>query len=66
MVYRLYLVLDIWVSGDPVIGGIDVLLVIVDSILYGTIFARSKNIDVAWFTYCLANLSAFGFVLLLY
>lgn len=54
-----------WASGDPVIVCIDVLLVILDSLLYGTIFARSKNIYVVWFTHCLANLTAFGFVLLL-
>lgn len=54
-----------WASGDPVIVGIDVLLVILDSILYGAIFARSKNIYVVWFTHCLANLTAFWFVGLL-
>lgn len=54
-----------WASGDPVIVGIDVLLVILDSILYGAIFARSKSIYVVWFTHCLANLTAFWFVGLL-
>jgi membrane protease YdiL (CAAX protease family) len=54
-----------WASGEPVIVGIDVLLVILDSIFYGIIFARSKNIYVVWLTHCLANLFAFGFVLLL-
>lgn len=54
-----------WASGDTVIVFIDVLLVIVDSILYGAIFARSKNFFVVWFAHSLANLSAFGFVLLL-
>jgi membrane protease YdiL (CAAX protease family) len=54
-----------WASGDPVIVFIDVLLVILDSIFYGIVFARSKNIYVVWVTHCLANLFAFGFVLLL-
>ncbi len=54
-----------WANGDPVIVLIDVLLVIVDSIIYGIIFSRSKNIIVVWFTHFLANLFALGFVLLL-
>jgi membrane protease YdiL (CAAX protease family) len=52
-----------WASGDPVIVLIDVLLVIVDSTFYGIIFARSKNIYVAWFTHLFANLFALGLVL---
>jgi membrane protease YdiL (CAAX protease family) len=54
-----------WAKGDPVIVMVDVLLVIVDSILYGIIFARSKNIYVAWIAHFLADLFGLGFVLLL-
>jgi len=53
-----------WAKGDPVLVMVDVLLVIVDSILYGIIFARSKNIFVTWIAHFLANLFAIGFVLL--
>ncbi len=52
-----------WASGDPLIVALDVLLVVVDSVFYGLIFARSKNIYVAWLAHCLANLFAVGFVL---
>ena len=54
-----------WAKGDPVIVMIDVLLVIADSVLYGIIFARSKNVYVAWIAHFLADLFALGFVLLL-
>ena len=53
------------VQGLPVLVMVDVLLVIVYSILYGIIFARSKNIFVTWIAHFLANLFAIGFVLLL-
>jgi membrane protease YdiL (CAAX protease family) len=54
-----------WARGDPVIVMIDVLLVIVDSVFYGIIFARSKNVYVSWVAHFLANLFALGFVLVL-
>jgi len=54
-----------WAKGVPVIVMIDVLLVIVDSVLYGIIFARSKNVYAAWIAHFLADLFALGFVLLL-
>jgi len=54
-----------WAKGDPVIVMIDVMLVIVDSIFYGIIFARSKNVFVAWITHFLANLVAMSLYLLL-
>jgi uncharacterized protein len=53
-----------WANGDPGIILIDVLLVILDSIIYGLIFSRSKNIYVVWFTHFMANLCAFIFLLL--
>jgi membrane protease YdiL (CAAX protease family) len=54
-----------WATGNPVIVMIDILLVIVDSVFYGVIFARSKNILIAWIAHFLANLFAMGFYLLL-
>lgn len=52
-----------WAKGDPTLVMVDVLLVIIDSIIYGIIFARSKNIFVVWIAHFLANLFAIGFVL---
>lgn len=54
-----------WAKGDPVIVMIDVILVIVDSVFYGIIFARSKNVFVTWITHFLANLVALSLYLLL-
>jgi membrane protease YdiL (CAAX protease family) len=54
-----------WVRGDPVIVLIDVLLVILDSVFYGVIFARSRNVYVSWIAHFLADLFAIGFILLL-
>ena len=53
-----------WANGDPIIVLIDILLVFVDSVFYGIIFARSKNIFVAWIAHFLANLFGIGFYLL--
>ena len=54
-----------WASGNPLIVLLDVLLVIVDSIFYGVLFARSKNVFVSWIAYLLADLFAIGFFLVL-
>jgi membrane protease YdiL (CAAX protease family) len=54
-----------WTRGDPVIVLIDILLVILDSVFYGVIFARSKNVYVSWIAHFLADLFALGFVLLI-
>ena len=51
-----------WASGNPVIVSIDILLIIFDSILYGVIFARSKNVFVAWLAHFFADLFALGFI----
>ena len=45
-----------WATGNPLIVGLDILLVSVDSVLYGIIFARSKNVYVSWIAHFLANL----------
>ena len=52
-----------WTRGAPAIVVMDVLLVIVDSVFYGVIFARSKNVYVSWIAHCLADLFAIGFIL---
>ena len=54
-----------WAQGDPMIVAIDILLVIVDSIFYGIIFKRSKNVYISWIAHFLANLFAVNFFLLL-
>jgi membrane protease YdiL (CAAX protease family) len=54
-----------WTPGDPLIVMVDVLLVIIDSVFYGVIFARSRNVYASWIAHFLANFFAMGFVLLL-
>jgi membrane protease YdiL (CAAX protease family) len=54
-----------WTTGDPIIVLLDVLLVILDSVFYGIIFTRSKNVYVSWTAHFLADLFALGFILLL-
>jgi len=54
-----------WAPGDPVIVTIDILLVILDSVFYGIIFARSKNVFVSWIAHFLADLFAISFFLFL-
>jgi len=54
-----------WAAGAPLILLVDVLLVIVDSVFYGIIFARTRNVFVSWIAHCLADLFALGLVLLL-
>ena len=54
-----------WAQGDPMIVAIDILLVIVDSIFYGIVFERSKNVYISWIAHFLANFLAINFFLLL-
>ena len=54
-----------WAQGNSVIVTIDILLVILDSVFYGIIFARSKNVFVSWIAHFLANLFAISFFLIL-
>jgi uncharacterized protein len=54
-----------WTRSAPAIVVMDVLLVILDSLFYGFIFARSKNVYVSWIAHFLADLFALGFVLLI-
>jgi uncharacterized protein len=48
--------------GNPVIVLVDILLVILDSVIYGIIFNRSKNIFVVWFAHFLADWFALTFI----
>lgn len=54
-----------WAAGDPVIVATDIGLIIVDSVIYGIIFARTHNVFVAWIAHLLANLFALGLMLTL-
>ena len=47
-----------WAQGDPVVAIVDVALVVLDSIIYGIIFSRRKNLYVAWFTHFLSDVVA--------
>lgn len=52
-----------WTPGDASVVAWDLSLIVVDSILYGAIFARGKNIWVAWLAHWAADVV--GLVLLL-
>ncbi|MBE3038650.1 MAG: CPBP family intramembrane metalloprotease [Chloroflexi bacterium] len=43
---------------------VDLGLIVIDSILYGTIFARGKNIFVSWMAHALADIVGVGLLLL--
>jgi membrane protease YdiL (CAAX protease family) len=53
-----------WNGGDPALAIVDVLLVVVDSVLYGVIFARSRNVFVAWVAHFLADITGLTFMML--
>lgn len=53
-----------WAKGDPFIVAIDIGLVVVDSVLYGIIYARTRNVFASWVPHFLADLFALGFVLM--
>jgi uncharacterized protein len=52
-----------WSEGDLVVTIVDVALVTLDSIIFGLIFSRGKNLYVAWLTHLLAD--AVGVALLI-
>jgi membrane protease YdiL (CAAX protease family) len=54
-----------WAPGDPAIIALDLLLVILDATFYGLIFARSKNVVVAWVAHAAADLLALVFLQIL-
>jgi uncharacterized protein len=54
-----------WAGGNPLIVLLDILLVILDGILYGVIFARCRNVYVAWMAHFLADLCALGLIALI-
>ena len=53
-------------NGNPLLVGGDIALVFFDSVFYGLIFARSRNITVSWFTHMVADIVAFAMILLLF
>ena len=53
-------------NGNPLLVGADIILVFLDSILYGLIFSRSRNVTVSWFTHMVADIVGFAMILLLF
>lgn len=54
-----------WSPGDLVVTVVDVGLVVLDSLFFGLIFSRGKNLYVAWLTHFLANVVAVVFLFML-
>jgi membrane protease YdiL (CAAX protease family) len=54
-----------WSPGDLWVTIVDVGLVVLDSIFFGFIFSRGKNLYVAWLTHFLANVVAVVFLFIL-
>ena len=54
-----------WSQGDLVVTVVDVGFVVLDSIFFGFIFSRGKNLYVAWLTHFLANVVAVVFLFML-
>jgi membrane protease YdiL (CAAX protease family) len=44
-----------WSAGDLVVTIVDVALVTLDSIIFGLIFSRGKNLYVAWLAHLLGD-----------
>ena len=51
--------------GKPAIVAVDVLGVVVDGLIYGAIFARGRNLYVAWLAHFAADLAGLRLLLLL-
>jgi membrane protease YdiL (CAAX protease family) len=54
-----------WSQGDLVVTVVDVGFVVLDSLFFGVIFSRGKNLYVAWLTHFLANVVAVVFLFIL-
>lgn len=54
-----------WSAGDLAVTIVDVALVTLDSILFGLIFARGRNLYVAWLTHLLADVVGVALLILL-
>jgi membrane protease YdiL (CAAX protease family) len=54
-----------YATGPALVVAVDVALVLVDSVIYGVIFARSNNVFASWAAHFLADLSGMAFLLLL-
>ncbi len=50
-------------SGSPVIVGVDVSFVFLDSVVYGLIFSRSRNVFVAWAAHATADIVGLALLL---
>ena len=54
-----------YAPGPALIVFVDLALIVVDSIIYGIIFARSNNVFVAWVAHFLADMVGIAFLLML-
>ena len=52
-------------AGDRAVVTMDLMLVFVDSVIYGAIYARSQNLWAEWLAHWLADLVALGLMVLL-
>jgi membrane protease YdiL (CAAX protease family) len=52
-------------AGDRAVVTMDLMLVFVDSVIYGAIYARSQNLWATWLAHWLADLVALGLMVLL-
>jgi membrane protease YdiL (CAAX protease family) len=53
-----------WSAGDLVVTIVDVVLVTLDSIIFGLIFSRGRNLYVAWLTHLLADVVGVALLIL--
>lgn len=53
-------------KGLPLIVSFDIFGIIIDSIVYGIIYNKTKNIFASWFTHCLADIMAVILTLILF
>ncbi len=53
-------------KGLPLIVSFDILGIIIDSIVYGIIYNKTKNIFASWFTHCLSDIIAVILTLILF
>jgi membrane protease YdiL (CAAX protease family) len=53
-----------WSQGDPAVAVVDVALVTLDSIIFGLIFSRGKNLYVTWLTHLLVDIAGVALLIL--
>jgi membrane protease YdiL (CAAX protease family) len=54
-----------WAPGQPVVVFTDLAFVAIDAVIYGAIFARCKNIFVAWLAHFLADVVGLALIIIL-